>query len=92
MVTQVTAAEWGRYNIRSNCVAAGMIASPRAAAAWDKAGLDLSNLSGMALRRAGTPEEVANMIVFFASDAASYVTGQVIAVNGGPPMGGIPDE
>jgi len=44
------------------------------------------------LRRTGTPDEMANMIVFFASDAASYITGQSISVNGGPSLGGIPDD
>ena len=92
MFTTVTAAEWGRYGVRVNCVAAGMIASPRAAAAWKVAKIDTANITTIPLRRVGTPEEVANMIVFFASDAASYITGQVIAVNGGPPMSGIPDE
>ena len=92
MFTAVTAAEWGRFGVRANCVAAGMIASPRAAAAWEVAKLDMGNLNNIALRRPGTPDEIANMIVFFASDAASYITGQTIAVNGGPPMGGIPDD
>jgi citronellol/citronellal dehydrogenase len=90
MFTTVTAAEWGRFNIRANCVAAGMIASPRAAAAWDVAGLDTENLTGIPLRRTGTPDEMANMIVFLASDAASYVSGQTIAVQGGPSISGIP--
>jgi citronellol/citronellal dehydrogenase len=92
MFTTVTAAEWGRHGIRANCVAAGMIASPRAEAAWKVAKLDTANLTAIPLRRVGTPEEVANMIVFFASDAASYITGQIIAVNGGPPMSGIADD
>jgi citronellol/citronellal dehydrogenase len=92
MFTTVTAAEWGRHGIRANCVAAGMIASPRAEAAWKVAKLDTTNLTAIPLRRVGTPEEVANMIVFFASDAASYITGQIIAVNGGPPMSGIADD
>jgi citronellol/citronellal dehydrogenase len=92
MFTTVTAAEWGRHGIRANCVAAGMIASERAAAAWEVAKLDTGNLTMIPLRRPGTPEEVANMIVFFASDAASYITGQTVAVNGGPSMSGIPDE
>jgi citronellol/citronellal dehydrogenase len=69
-----------------------MIASPRAVAAWKVAKIDTANITTIPLRRVGTPEEVANMIVFFASDAASYITGQVIAVNGGPQMSGIPDE
>ena len=92
MFTTVTAAEWGKHGIRANCVAAGMIASPRAAAAWDAAGLDAQTMgSAVPLGRPGTPDEMANMIVFFASDAASYITGQTIAVNGGPALGGIPD-
>jgi 3-oxoacyl-[acyl-carrier protein] reductase len=91
MFTTVTAAEWGRFGIRANCVAAGMIASPRAAAAWDAAGLNADDMgANIPLKRAGTPDEIANMIVFFASDAASYITGQTVAVNGGPALGGIP--
>ncbi|MET0365474.1 MAG: SDR family NAD(P)-dependent oxidoreductase [Sphingobium sp.] len=92
MFTKVTAAEWGRYGIRANCVAAGAISSARAVAAWDNAGLEQQAMSAATpLRRTGTPDEMANMIVFFASDAASYITGQTIAVDGGPTMGGIPD-
>ena len=90
MFTRVTAAEWGRHGIRANSVAAGAIASPRAQAAWAAAGLDEASMgAAIPLRRTGTPEEIANVIVFLASDAASYVTGQVIAVDGGPAMGGI---
>lgn len=90
MFTTVTAAEWGRHGIRCNCVAAGMIASPRAADAWTTAGLDpMSMASLIPLKRPGTPDEMANMIVFLASDAASYITGQTIAVNGGPSLSGI---
>jgi 3-oxoacyl-[acyl-carrier protein] reductase len=40
------------------------------------------------LRRVGTPEDVAAVVSFFASEAASYVTGQVIAVDGGMAIGG----
>jgi len=90
MFTTVTAAEWGRHGIRANCVAAGMIASPRAAAAWNAAGLKQDDMgASIPLGRAGTPDEMANMIVFLASDAASYITGQTVAVNGGPSLSGI---
>jgi 3-oxoacyl-[acyl-carrier protein] reductase len=91
MFTKVTAAEWGKYGIRANCVAAA-IASPRVLDAWKVAGLDPEAMgNAIPLRRTGTPDEMANMIVFFASDAASYITGQTIGVNGGPALGGIPD-
>jgi citronellol/citronellal dehydrogenase len=90
MFTTVTAAEWGRYGIRVNCVAAGMIASPRAVEAWKVAGLEPSRMAGaIPLKRPGQPDEIANLIVFFASDAASYITGQTVAVNGGPSLSGI---
>jgi len=67
-----------------------MIASERAAAAWDVAGLSARQpWLDIPLRRTGTPDEIANMVVFFASDAASYISGQVIGVDGGPVMEGI---
>lgn len=91
MFTKVTAAEWGRYGIRANCVAAGAIASERVSEAWKMAGLDEEQMGkAIPLGRTGTPDEMANMIVFFASDASSYITGETISVNGGPALGGIP--
>jgi len=50
----VTANEWVRYGIRCNCFAPGLIASPRAVEAWDRAGLDPARISeGIPLRRPG---------------------------------------
>ena len=92
MFTRVTAAEWGRYGIRVNCVAVGLVASERAVDAWRVANLDARDIAAQVpLRRPGLPAEVANAILFFVSDAASYVTGQTLGVDGGPQMGGIPD-
>jgi NAD(P)-dependent dehydrogenase (short-subunit alcohol dehydrogenase family) len=92
MFTQVTAAEWGPHGIRANCVAVGGVASERATVAWDVAGIDPKAIGdGTMLRRVGRPEEVAAAIVFLASDAASYITAKTIAVDGGHPMGGIPE-
>lgn len=90
MFTRVTAAEWGRYGIRANCVAAGAIASPRVSEAWKVAGLDEDQMGkAVPLGRTGTPDDMANMIVFFCSDAASYISGETISVSGGPNLGGI---
>jgi 3-oxoacyl-[acyl-carrier protein] reductase len=92
MFTAVTAAEWGRYGIRANCIAVGGIASERASAAWEVAGIDPDVIgAGTALRRIGTPDEIATAILFFASRASSYVTGQTLSVDGGTQMGGMPD-
>ena len=90
MFTKVTAAEWGRYGIRANCVAAGAIASERVTEAWKVAGLNQDEMgSAMPLGRLGTPDDMANMIVFFCSDASSYISGETISVCGGPNIGGI---
>jgi len=93
MFTRVTAAEWGRHGIRANCVAVGLVASERAVKAWQVANLDTSRAAEtIPLGRMGTPEDVARAILFFASDAASYISGQTLAVDGGPQMGGITEE
>ena len=90
MFTCVTAAEWGRHGIRANCVAAGAIASERVTEAWKVAGLDQDEMgAAMPLGRLGTPDDMANMIVFFANDAASFISGETISVCGGPNIGGI---
>ena len=90
MFTRVTAAEWGPHGIRANCIAVGGIASERAVAAWEVAGIDQALLaSGPPLRRIGVPTDIANVILFFASEASSFVTGQTLSVDGGPQMGGI---
>jgi 3-oxoacyl-[acyl-carrier protein] reductase len=92
MFTAVTAAEWGRHGIRVNCVAVGLVSSERAVDAWRVANLDVdAATAGVPLRRPGRPDEVANAILFLASGAASYISGQTLAVDGGPHMGGIPD-
>ena len=93
MFTRVAAAEWGHKGIRVNCVAAGMIASEGALKNWQSANLDVeAGCANLPLRRPGEPEEVANAIVFLASDAASYITGETLAVSGGPQLGGFADE
>ena len=93
MFTRVTAGEWGRHGIRANCVAVGGISSERAVDAWRVAGIDPEDVAAAAaLGRVGSPQEVANAILFLVSDASSYVTGQTLSVDGGPSLPGIAEE
>jgi NAD(P)-dependent dehydrogenase (short-subunit alcohol dehydrogenase family) len=91
MLTKVMAAEWGPSGIRVNCVAPGMTATEAAELGWEKRGYDAAEAAkhSFSLRRYGTMREVAQAIVFFASDAASYVTGETLAVGGGAKIGGM---
>jgi citronellol/citronellal dehydrogenase len=93
MLTRVAAAEWGPHGIRVNCVAPGMTMTEKAQRRIDAGVYDMATVSArIPLRRAGTCEEVGYAILFLASDYASYVTGQTLAVDGGPPISGFTEE
>lgn len=90
MLTRVCSAEWGPTGVRVNCVAPGMTATEAARDRWDKGFFDpMTACANFPLKRYGEMREVAQMIVFFASDAASYITGETVAVGGGPQIGGM---
>ena len=65
--------------ITVNCVSPGLIDTAMSAGAFDEA--TIRRL--VPLQRAGTPDDVAHAVAFLASDAASYITGQILSVNGG---------
>ena len=83
MMTKTMALELAQHNIRVNAVAPGAIATDmNEELKEDKA--ELNNvLRRIPLRRIGTPEEIANMVEFLASDKASYITGSTFFVDGG---------
>lgn len=81
------ALELGPYNIRANLIALGMIENVRANPEWYPehrgGGYGAEEVAGIALKRVGKPQEVANVAVFLASDQSSFVTGDRIVCAGG---------
>ncbi|MBI3366997.1 MAG: SDR family oxidoreductase [Burkholderiales bacterium] len=84
--TKSLAREVARYRINVNCVCPGPTDTPLMAAVPDKVKDALTK--AIPFRRLGKPEEVADAILFFASDRSAYVTGQVLSVSGGLTMVG----
>jgi cyclopentanol dehydrogenase len=81
MLTKAAAVEYARENIRVNCIHPGIVDTPRnrtLASDW-LAGL----LDGTPMGRMASPEEIANAVLFLASDASSYMTGASLVVDGG---------
>jgi 3-oxoacyl-[acyl-carrier protein] reductase len=84
-MTRTWARELGRYNIRVNAVAPGFIATDMVKAMPEK--VLQAMIARTPLRRAGTPEDVANTYAWLASNQASFIHGAVISVDGGVVIG-----
>lgn len=75
--------EFGADNIRVNCIAPGLIKTDFARALWENPDTLKRALTGTPLKRIGEPDEIAGAAVFLASKAGSYMTGQMMVVDGG---------
>ena len=84
--TRQTAHELGRFGITVNCIAPGFVLSnPTTVQQWEGYGEDGQRalIERIAVRRLGTPEDIANGVLFFVADESSWVTGQVLSIDGG---------
>ena len=87
--TTALALELGRYNINVNCVAPDFIDTEMTRNTARREGMYLDDFKRFAaaqipLRRIGTPEDVANVVLFLVCDESSFISGQVIYIRGGP--------
>jgi dehydrogenase/reductase SDR family protein 4 len=77
------AAEWGPKNVRVNAIAPGLIKTEFARALWEDQKRAAERVEATPLRRLGEPRDIGGIAVFLASDAAAFITGQVIVADGG---------
>jgi len=82
-LTKVLAAEWGRYNVQVNCIAPGFIITDLNRQMWQSEKMREWLKGCQANPNPAAPEAVAPLAVFLAGSGADYITGQVIAVDGG---------
>jgi 3-oxoacyl-[acyl-carrier protein] reductase len=84
--TRQMAHELGRFGITVNCIAPGFVLSnPTTQKQWESYGEEgqARLVEGIAMRRLGQPQDIANGVRFFVAEASSWVTGQTISIDGG---------
>jgi NAD(P)-dependent dehydrogenase (short-subunit alcohol dehydrogenase family) len=82
------AVEWGPLNIRTNCIAPGLIRTDFARALWENPDIEREVLRNCPAGRIGEPEDIAGAALFLVSDAGRYTNGQTLAVDGGVTIAG----
>lgn len=84
MMTKIAAGEWGRHGVRVNAIAPGFTRTPMHEEGVARGMIDEEQyLRVIPARRFGMPDEIGTLIVFLCSDAASYITGACITIDGG---------
>lgn len=82
-LTKVFAQELAQYNIRVNCIAPGVVKTKFSRALWENEDIYQEVIKQTPMKRIAMPDEIAPTALFLASEAASYITGEVIVVSGG---------
>lgn len=83
MLSRQLAIEWGAQGVRSNLVSPGMVETPMSRPFYEQPGVRDRRSSVVPSRRIGQPQDMADAVLFLASDRASYVNGEEILVDGG---------
>jgi len=83
MLTRVLAREFGSYNIRANAIAPWLVETPMTESLFSDPDFTKAALAATPLGRLGKTDDIIGTALFLASDAASWITGQTIAVDGG---------
>lgn len=82
-LTRNICVEWGKKNIRANCIAPGLVRTDFARALWENPKIYEQVVKSYPLRRIAEPDEIAGAAVFLAAPSGSFVTGQTIVIDGG---------
>jgi len=82
-ITKSSAKELAEYLIRVNAIAPGLIQTPMLEVALTEKIVDDRVKNSVGMRRLGTTQDIANAVLFFASDASNYITAQILGVDGG---------
>ncbi len=83
MLSQQMAIEWGPRGVRSNSVSPGLVRTPLSQAFYDQPGVTEKRIAVVPSRRIGVPQDVADPVLFLASDRASYINGHDLIIDGG---------
>jgi len=83
MLSRQLAVEWGPHGVRSNVLSPGLVRTPMSESFYQTPGVAERRAAAIPLGRVGTPEDMAQVVLFLASDRAGFVNGQEIIVDGG---------
>ena len=83
MLSRQLAVEWGPHGVRSNVLSPGLVRTPMSESFYQAPGVMERRAAAIPLGRVGTPQDMAQVVLFLASDRAGFVNGQEIIVDGG---------